>query len=407
MLKRWLVISGLLFISAQNFAQQKFFDVRGKEIIAPGGKFFLMNGTNLGNWLVPEGYMFKFDKAVSPRLIQDVIAELIGPDKANAFWKKYLQNYIAHADIHYLKTIGVNSLRIPFHYKLFTDEEYMGGSGEQRGFALLDSAVKWCKQEGLYVILDMHCAPGGQTGDNIDDSWGYLFLYESEENIQQTISIWKKIAAHYANETAVMGYDVLNEPIPHFYDITKFNPLLEPVYKRIVAGIRQADKNHIVFLGGAQWDSNFDVFGPPFESKLVYTFHKYWTAPTKEVIQPYLDFSSKYNVPLYMGESGENSDEWITEFRKVLDSNKVGWHFWPYKKMDDKACFVQFNRPHDYSVIKEFADTSRSTLEEIRKARPDIRLITEALNMFLENCQYKNCFPNKGYIEALGLKHNY
>lgn len=407
MLKRCLVILFFLVVSIENFAQQQFFDVRGKEIIAPDGKVFLMKGTNLGNWLVPEGYMFKFDKAVSPRLIQDVMAELIGPDKANAFWKKYLQNYITRADIHYLKTSGVNSVRIPFHYKLFTDEKYLGGSGEQRGFALLDSAVNWCRQEGLYVILDMHCAPGGQTGDNIDDSWGYPFLYESEENIQQTIHIWKKIAAHYENETTVMGYDILNEPIPHFYDIAKFNPLLEPLYKRITEGIRERDKNHIVFLGGAQWDSNFDVFGPPFDSKLVYTFHKYWTAPTKDVIQPYLDFSNKYNVPLYMGESGENSDEWIMQFRKMLDSNKVGWHFWPYKKMDDKACLVQFNRPDAYKVIKEFADTSRSTLEEIRKARPDAKLIAEALNSFLENCRYKNCFINKGYIEALGLKQDH
>ena len=66
-------------------------------------------------------------------------------------------------------------MRIPFNYRLFTDETYLGGQGESRGFMLIDRVVGWCKKEGIYVILDMHAAPGGQTGDNIDDGYGYPF----------------------------------------------------------------------------------------------------------------------------------------------------------------------------------------------------------------------------------------
>ena len=110
----------------------------------------------------------------------------------------------------------------------------------------------------------MHCAPGGQTGANIDDSWGYPWLYDSPE-ASSTIAIWKRIAAHYRDSETVLGYDLLNEPIPHFPELQKYNSKLEPIYKRIVAAIREVDKNHVIILGGAQWDTNFAVFGPPFD----------------------------------------------------------------------------------------------------------------------------------------------
>ena len=401
----------LLFLLAScmqvHAQQQKFISTKGKEIIGADGKPFLIRGTNLGNWLVPEGYMSKFNITSSGRLINESFNELIGPDATNAFWKKYLENYITQADIHYLKSTGMNSIRVPFNYRLFTNEDYMGGEGEARGFALLDKVIGWCKKEGLYVLLDMHCAPGGQTGDNIDDSYAYPFLYESKESRALTINIWRKIASRYKNETTVMGYDLLNEPIPHFADTAKFNPMLEPLYKEITKAIRAVDKNHLVFLGGAQWDSNFKVFGTPFDSKAVYTFHKYWTDTTTAVIQDYIDFRNKYNVPIYCGETGENTDEWVMGFKNTLEKNNIGWHYWPYKKMDNTRGILTFNMPQYYKQVIQFADTTRSNFGEIRKVRPaNIEEVKAALEGFLNNCKFENCIPNKGYINALGLKVN-
>ncbi len=403
-LKITLLVSLSLILLAAN-AQQKFISTKGKEIIGTDGKPFLIKGTNLGNWLVPEGYMFKFSNTSSARLINESFNELIGPDATKAFWKKYLDNYITEADIHYLKSTGMNSIRVPFNYRLFTTEDYMGGEGEARGFALLDKVIAWCKKEGLYVLLDMHCAPGGQTGDNIDDSYAYPFLYESKESRQLTIDIWKKIAARYKNETIVMGYDLLNEPIPHFADTAKFNPMLEPLYKEIIAAIRTVDKNHLVFLGGAQWDSNFKIFGTPFDSKAVYTFHKYWTDTTTAVIQDYIDFRDKYNVPIYCGETGENTDEWVMGFRKTLEKNNIGWHYWPYKKLDNTRGIVTFSVPKYYDQVIKFADTTRSDFGLIRKNRPvNSEEIKAAMEGFLNNCKFENCIKNNGYITALGLK---
>jgi len=404
-LKHTFLLLPLICFFNLTAQQQKFITTKGKEIIGVDGKPFLIRGTNLGNWLVPEGYMFKFNKTSSAKLINESFNQLIGPVATRAFWKKYLDNYITEADIHYLKSTGINSIRIPFNYRLFTNEDYMGGEGEARGFALLDKVIGWCKKEVLYVLLDMHCAPGGQTGDNIDDSDGYPFLYESKENRALTTTIWTKIAKRYKNETIIIGYDLLNEPIPHFADTAKFNPMLEPLYKEITKAIRAVDKNHIVFLGGAQWDSNFGIFGIPFDSKAVYTFHKYWTDTTTAVIQDYIDFRNKYNVPIYCGETGENKDAWVGGFRNTLEKNNIGWHYWPYKKLNNESGFVTFKMPQFYEQVIQFADTSRSSFDEIRKVRPvKAAEIKTAIEGFLTNCQFKNCTVNKGYIKALALK---
>ena len=405
MKKAGLFCSMLLFFTLLE--AQPFFTVKGKNIIGPDGKAFLMKGTNLGNWLVPEGYMFKFKYASSARMINDVISELVGPSTTRQFWNMHLKNYITRQDIRYLRSTGMNSIRIPFHYKLFTDEDYMGGKGEARGFALLDTVIKWCAAENLPVILDMHAAPGGQTGDNIDDSYGYPFIFTNQEDQALIVSIWMRIAERYKNNRTVMGYDLFNEPIPHYMDTASHNPLLEPLYKKITAAIRTKDKNHIIFLEGAQWASNFAAFGKPFDDKLVYQFHKYWTATTIDVIQPYLDFREKYNIPIYCGETGENDDEWINNFRKLLEQNNIGWHFWPYKKMDNTRGIVSFPKPEGYDAIIAFADTTRTNYEQIRNVRPkDTASVRKALFQYSENSRFPNNKPNKGYIEALGLKAN-
>ncbi len=405
-LKNLLPAALLMFVGLNLPALgQGFIDVKGKDIIGPDHKPFLIRGTNLGNWLIPEGYMFKFKAASSPRLINQVITELIGPDEASAFWEKYLHSYITQADIHYLKSIGVNSIRVPFNYRLFTDESYLGASNANRGFELIDPIVKWCKAEGMYVLLDMHCAPGGQTGDNIDDGAGYPFLFENEASQALTASIWKRIAAHYKDDTTIMGYDLLNEPIAHYFDKEKFNPLLEPLFKRITKAVREVDKNHMVFLGGAQWDSNFKVFGQPFDSKLVYTFHKYWTKTTPDVIQEYVDFRDRYNVPIYCGETGENNDQWVTEFRQLLEKSNIGYHYWPYKKMNATAGVITFDQPAAYEQVIAYEKTERNSFEAIRKAAPaDRAAIKAALYQMIENSTFKNCKPNEGYIKGLGLR---
>lgn len=403
-----LVVSFMLmcvFVKEAHTQSNKFISVKGKEIIGVDGNPWLIKGTNLGNWLVPEGYMFKFKNTNSPSMIAETFAQLIGPVAASKFWKSFLDSYITQKDIHFLKSIGVNSIRVPFNYRLFTNENYLGSNDSTRGFMLLDRVIKWCKSENVYVILDMHCAPGGQTGDNIDDSYGYPFLFQSESCKNLTIKIWHAIAKRYNKETIVIGYDLLNEPIAHYFDTNLLNPYLEPFYKALVKDMRTVDKNHIMFLGGAQWDTNFKIFGEPFDSKLVYTFHKYGDQPNLGSIQRFIDFRDKYNVPIYIGETGENTDEWVGSFRKLLEDHHIGWHFWPYKKMESTKNIMSVKMPVYYDSLIQYAEAPRNSYKDIRKLAPKNRdYITQALDGFLSNCQFDSCVANTGYIRALGFK---
>ena len=391
-----VVIAVPLIAAAQ---QPGFVHTDGTRLVDGDGHTLMLRGTNLGNWLVQEGYMFHFDKGPqSVREIEALANELLGPEAADKFWHTYRERYVTRDDIQFLKRTGFNSVRIPIHYKYFQ-------SDDSDGFALLDRAIEWSREAGLYVVIDMHCAPGGQTGANIDDSWGYPWIYDSPQAQQLAIDTWKRIAAHYRDSRTVLGYDLLNEPIPHFPELRKYNSKLEPLYRRIVAGIREVDKNHIVILGGAQWDTNFEVFGPPFDTNVMYNFHKYWMPPVQAEIQSYVDFRDKYHVPIWMSESGENKDEWIAQFRELLEKNHIGWAFWPYKKMDATTSPVSFARPVYWDEIVAYAKLPGGTgeVEKHLAQRPPQEHINAAFADLLEKIQFSQCRINEGYLKALAL----
>ncbi len=149
------------------------------------------------------------------------------------------------------------------------------------GWALLDRLVQWCHAAGVRVIVDLHAAPGGQTGVNHDNGPGFpLTFYVPRIPANAPSRCGKRLAAHYRDETAILGYDLLNEPISPYSDVAYLNPQLEPLYRDIVTAIRRVDPNHAVLLGGAQWDTNFAVFDRPFDNNAIYTYHKFWINPT-------------------------------------------------------------------------------------------------------------------------------
>ncbi|HEY3620655.1 MAG TPA: cellulase family glycosylhydrolase [Candidatus Sulfotelmatobacter sp.] len=400
MVKLRLLRLPLLLLALLSPGSAQFAHTEHKQIVDAAGKPLLVRATNLGNWLVPEGYMWLFEGGPqSPSEIRALVLELLGPEGSAAFWQKYRENYITREDIALLHRAGFNAIRVPLHYSLFE-------SDDAEGFKLLDQLIVWSRAEGLYVILDLHAAPGGQTGANIDDSAGYPWLYKSPQEQEHLISIWRRLATHYRDEATVLGYDLLNEPIPHFPKLAPLNSLLEPLYKTLSGEIRKVDTHHILFLGGAQWDSNFSVFGKPFDTNVAYTFHKYWTAPDESVIRDYIDFRERYDVPIWLGESGENSDEWIAQFVKVLEKNNIGWAFWPYKKMAKSSAVVSIVPPVDWGKIVEFAKLPRGTahVEERLKVRPEQETINRVFAEFLESVRLQKCRVNAGYLRALGLK---
>jgi len=131
----------------------------------------------------------------------------------------------------------------------------------------------------------------------------------------------------------------------------------------------------------------------------MYTFHKYWTAPTEEVIQPYLEFRNRYSVPIWLGESGENTDAWIHDFVQVLEKDEIGWTFWPYKKMDSGSSFVAWQKPAYWDEIVAYGKMPGNTGDAEKRiaARPSLEHARAAFQSLLEKC------PSRSLSDEYGL----
>jgi hypothetical protein len=412
---RWSWAAALLFAialaaqqgeahPAKDVAQGRFVSVRGRDLIAPDGRVLLLKGINLGGWLIPEGYMLGFAKAKAPWQIEQLIKELVGSEANNAFWRRWRDGFITRDDIRYIRSTGMNVIRVPLDYRLFTPEDYPG-IWVERAFEPLDRIVDWSARTGLFVILEMHAAPCGQTGTHIDDSHGYPHLFTDAACRSRTVKIWSRIAEHYAHSRTVIGYDLLNEPIAESEEFGRFNPMLEGLYKKIAAAIARVDANHLLFLSGAQWSHNLDVFKHVhFAPNLVYTFHMYWMNPTDDELKKYIAFSKKNNVPIFLGESGENTDHWIDSFRQTVERHRIGWAFWTYKRMDTTNSMRSFDKPPNWDELIAYQESWANPRSEERGVRPPVEHVLAALKGLVLNAGFQHSRENDGYVRALGLK---
>lgn len=367
--------------------------IEGKRFIAPDGRVLHIKGISLGNWLMPEGYMFKFEVAKAPHQIYGAFDRLLGPEKAAAFWKQYRDSYIAEDDIKFIASVGFNTVRIPLHWNLFMTAD---GTMTGEGWALLDRVLGWVKEAGLLAIVDLHAAPGGQTGINHDDGPGYPLMFYVPRDRDLTVKLWQAIAQRYRGNPTILGYDLLNEPIAPYHDIDTLNPRLEPFFKRVTEAIRAVDPGRIVFLAAGQWSSSFDMFGAPFAPNLAYTYHSFWASTKRDSIQRHLNFSERYNVPLFLGETGELTDDWNEGFRKLHEAHDIGWSFWTYKNLDSTSTVVSIPRPEGWGQIVAYADG--------RGSKPPDALIEKAMQQYLERMRVANATVRWSYLASLGLR---
>ncbi len=211
------------------------------------------------------------------------------------------------------------------------------------------------------------------------------------------VKLWRAIAERYRGNPAILGYDILNEPIAPYHDTATLNPRLEPFYKDVTAVIRAVDPGRIVFLAGGQWSSSFDMFDPPFTENLAYTYHSFWASTKRDSIQRHLNFSNLYNVPLFLGETGELTDAWNEGFRKLHEAHGIGWSFWTYKNLDTPSTVVSIPRPDGWNEIVAYADGKRAD-------KPSDELIARAMARYLDGMRLANSTVRWSYLASLGLK---
>ena len=384
-----LFILFTLLITAVN---AQYLHVVGKEVFGNDGKKIILKGMGLGGWLVPEGYML--GTWGSPTSIRNRIVDLIGEDSTKVFYEKFEKNYVAEKDITQLAEWGFNSVRLPFHYKTLSPSYR---SYNEEGFAVIDSVIDWCARNEIYLILDMHVAPGSQSGDENADGDEGAKLWDSKENQDWAVDIWGEIAKRYATERWIGGYDLLNEPV-----LFNGGRQVRDLQRQMRNRIRKYDLNHTLFVNGNMWSRAFEGLGPALDENMIWAFHYYswmvFNRVNQNTIQYLINFRNLTNRPLWLGEAGENSNEWFMEVTNLMEKNDIGWAWWNYKKIG--------------TITGPVSSPSDSVYQEITRywngdgGRPSNETAQLGLNNMVENLKLENCEIKKGVIASL-LDDNY
>ena len=396
MLRFSLIVVVFFFISEIGTAQH-FLRTQGQAIVNENQDTILLRGMGLGGWMVQEGYMLQTAGFANPQHeIRETIENLIGKEDTDLFYEAWLNNHVRKADIDSLKSWGFNSVRLPMHYNLYTlpiEEEPVVGEDTwlERGFELTDSLINWCKSNEMYVILDMHATPGGQGYDaGISDyDSSKPSLWESAENRRKLTALWRRIAERYADEQWVAGYDLINEPN---WDLPGGNAL-RTIYQNTTQAIREVDDRHMIIIEGNWFANDFTGLTPPWDDNMVYSPHKYWSINDQASIQYVLDLRAQHNVPLYLGESGENSNVWFRDAIKLFEDNNIGWAWWPLKKVEAIAGPLSVTKSSGYQSLLDYWNGNGTT--------PSAEFAKDALMQLTEDLKIENTFYQKDVIDAM------
>ena len=396
---------------------------------------FRIRANAVSGWFSPEGYMLALDRVHERHrssfsdIDLRIWALLQSNDTKKAeFWSAYYTNFTRYSDLATMKSWGFNAIRLPFNYRMLSPWA-TPGVYDSNGFNRLDMAIQWCKSNGLYVILDMHCCPGGQSHDPpVDSEWTYwsydswtsnwwehgvpvLWNYDGgyysntlqqlgvgrtpEFNKTRTADLWREIARRYKDEEWIIGYELINEP---YLPWGVHSDDLRDLFIRVTAAVREVDRNHLVFTEGNFYASTFEGMVPPWDNNTVLIFHKYWRPAVFSEIDEYIAGAREYNLPMFNSEAGENSNPWFFEFKQLLESNNVSWCWWGDKKVDSIVAAHTAPISSNYQYVIDY----------FRDSPVDTNRIWQGLMELASNVASSVCRFDPSYYGAiLSTNYNY
>lgn len=399
--KRVLLTIWLAAVVWVSHAQ--FLKTEGIKIVNDQGEEVIFRGIGLGGWMLQEGYMLR--TGGPQHEIKARIKALIGEEKTDEFYDVWLANHTRKIDVDSMASWGYNLIRLPMHYGLFTpaiQEEPVQGqiTYTDKGFEMVDDLVSWCKANNIWLILDMHAAPGGQ-GENKDISDydpSKPSLWDSEANQVKMIALWKKLAERYKDEPTIAAYDIINEPNWGFQNHASdpngcsesSNAPLWDLQKKITAAIREVDQNHIIVIEGNCWGNNYNGLPGLWDSNIAISYHKYWNANDQGSIAGMLSMRASKNVPIWLGETGENSNTWFADAVELFENNHIGWSWWPLKKLGGNNPLEIKVHP-DYQKVLDFWGGG---------AKPSQEVAVSGLMGFAENLKLENNIYHPDVVDA-------
>ncbi len=346
--------------------------IRGKgRDFSLDGKKIILRGYGIGTWLNLEHFMLGIPG--TDLQIRTAIADAYGKSKAKRFWKKFYTSMVTEADFKFLKELGINTLRIPFNYRLFENDQqtysYMEG-----GFEEIDRVLRLCEKYEIYAVLDLHAAAGGQNPDwHSDNAIGESLFWQCDDFRKRTISLWKYIAKRYSSNKWVAAYDLLNEPVLLIRDMKIVNQF----FTDLISEIRKVDKNHLLFVEGDMYATRFELFEPFEDPNVACSFHFYpflcqhlYTKQNQKEIERVLfekvslkDVFKRLKRPVWCGETGALysygnrtlHERMLGDVLEVYEKHGISWSVWTYKD----ACSMGTLHPKEDSQWMSFSELTK------------------------------------------------
>mmetsp|Transcript_99032 Transcript_99032/g.266086 ORF Transcript_99032/g.266086 Transcript_99032/m.266086 type:complete len:415 (-) Transcript_99032:64-1308(-) len=173
-------------------------------------------GVNLGGWLLLEpGPSAPFFERLGPQcgcewsLLKSLRLRL-GDEGAAEEVRAHRKSFVSEADISQIRALGMNAVRIPLGYWVVTgptDGDLFVGPGLEH----LDRVLGWCQAHGLQAVLDLHGAPGGESGERPSGHERRAWRWELWR-FDESLAALRVLAGRYRGHPAVTGISVCNEP---------------------------------------------------------------------------------------------------------------------------------------------------------------------------------------------------
>jgi endoglucanase len=330
--------------------------VRGDTIVNSSGNTVSLRGYNIGGWMNMENFLTGYPGTESQQ--RRVLRRVLGPELYAAFFDRFMTVFFDDADARYLASLGLNAVRIPFNYRHFEDDA-RPFELKAEGFALLDRAIGHCQRHGLYAILDFHALPGSQNQHWHSDNGTHVAGFWTYKHFQdRVVHLWEALADRYKGNATVAGYNIMNEPAD------REGTVIKPFYDRVIEAVRRVDPDHIVFLDGNRYATDFSAFeDAPLYPNTVYVAHDYalpgfvYGGPypgltqgvhvdrdvVEETFLRRTEFMRQTGTPIWIGEFGpvftgdpERDEQKYQLLRDQLDiyqRHGAGWAIWAYKDL--------------------------------------------------------------------------
>jgi hypothetical protein len=353
---------------------------QGSRLVDEQGRPVQLRGVSVGGWLVWEGWIFGRGILTPQATIVTRLGQVAGSRRTEQFRTEIYDNFIVEADIEKIAEAGFNCVRVPFHYRLFDDD---------RGWRLLDRVLGWCDRHRLYAVLDLQMVPGSTLGMLEREP-----IWTSEESRNRMIELWKAIALRYCRRKNIAGYDLIGEPLP------PSGKALVGVYQQLIRAIREVDRDHLIIIEGSKFATDFSMFDKPLDGNQVYSFHMYtWFGDDRrKKMTEYLSLARRHDVPLWVGEFGENTyamiDSTVAMYAQCPEI--AGWSFWTWKKAANNFPGLATIRvPHDWARVMDWVASFWGGNP------PSAATVTNGMKEFLGAMKLKNCDYDKRMEQAL------